>query len=144
MFTDFVREIIYFFNESAIYILFGFFVAGLLKIALPTEKVFKYLGKKEAKSVVRASLLGIPVPLCSCAVLPTAMSLRKQGASKGATLSFLISTPETGVDSISITYALIDPLMTVFRPVSALITAITAGIFSTMRLWTCLTISWSG
>jgi uncharacterized membrane protein YraQ (UPF0718 family) len=128
MFTEFIREVIYFFNESAIYILFGFFIAGLLKIALPTEKVFKYLGKKEAKSVVRASLLGIPVPLCSCAVLPTAMSLRKQGASKGATLSFLISTPETGVDSISITYALIDPLMTVFRPVSALVTAITAGM----------------
>ncbi len=128
MFTDFIREIIYFFNESAIYILFGFFVAGLLKIALPTEKVFKYLGKKETKSVVRASLLGIPIPLCSCAVLPTAMSLRKQGASKGATLSFLISTPETGVDSISITYALIDPLMTVFRPVAALVTAMTAGV----------------
>ncbi|MEN8262594.1 MAG: SO_0444 family Cu/Zn efflux transporter [Nitrospirota bacterium] len=125
---DFLREIFYFFNESAIYILFGFLVAGLLKIVLPTEKVFKYLGKKETKSVVRASLLGIPIPLCSCAVLPTAMSLKKQGASKGATISFLISTPETGVDSISITYALIDPLMTVFRPVAALITAITAGI----------------
>lgn len=128
MLTDFFREIFYFFNESAIYILFGFLVAGLLKIALPTEKVFKYLGKRETKSVIRASLLGIPIPLCSCAVLPTAMSLKKQGASKGATLSFLISTPETGVDSISITYALIDPLMTVFRPVSALITAMTAGI----------------
>ncbi len=125
---DFIGEIIYFFNESAIYILFGFLVAGVLKIAIPTEKVLKYLGKKETKSVVLASLLGIPIPLCSCAVLPTAMSLKKQGASKGATLSFLISTPETGIDSISITYALIDPLMTIFRPFAALITAITAGI----------------
>jgi hypothetical protein len=128
MFMDFFREIFYFFNESAIYILFGFLVAGLLKISIPTEKVFEYLGKREAKSVVRASLIGIPIPLCSCAVLPTAMSLKKQGASKGATLSFLISTPETGVDSISITYALIDPLMTVFRPLAALITAMTAGM----------------
>lgn len=128
MFMDFIKEIFYFFNESAIYILFGFLVAGLLKISIPTEKVFEYLGKREAKSVVLASLIGIPIPLCSCAVLPTAMSLKKQGASKGATLSFLISTPETGVDSISITYALIDPLMTLFRPLAALITAITAGM----------------
>jgi uncharacterized membrane protein YraQ (UPF0718 family) len=123
-----VRETAYIFNESAIYILFGFLIAGALKVFIPSEKVFKHLGKGDIRSVLRASLLGIPLPLCSCAVLPTAISLRKQGASRGSTLSFLISTPETGVDSISITYALIDPVMTVFRPLSALITAITAGV----------------
>lgn len=128
MFKEFIDETVYIFNEAAIYILFGFIIAGLLKIALPTEKVFQYLGKKKTSSVVWASLLGIPIPLCSCAVLPTAISLKKQGASKGATLSFLISTPETGIDSISITYALIDPIMTIFRPISALVTALTAGI----------------
>lgn len=128
MFIDIIKEITYIFNESAIYILFGFLIAGVLKTFVPSEKIFKYLGKGNFSSVLMAALLGIPLPLCSCAVLPTALSLKKQGASKGATLSFLISTPETGVDSISITYALIDPIMTVFRPISALVTAVTAGL----------------
>jgi uncharacterized membrane protein YraQ (UPF0718 family) len=125
-----VQDIIYIFNESAIYILFGFLIAGILKETIAPEKIFTHLGKNNFLSVFLASLFGIPLPLCSCAVLPTALSLRRQGASKGATLSFLISTPETGADSISITYALIDPIMTVFRPVAALITAVTAGMFA--------------
>lgn len=125
-----VQEIIYIFNESAIYILFGFLIAGILKIIIPPEKILRHLGGNNFLSVFLASLFGMPLPLCSCAVLPTAISLRRQGASKGATLSFLISTPETGIDSISITYALIDPIMTVFRPIAALITAITAGLFA--------------
>ena len=128
MFEIFLKEFIYIFNESAIYILFGFFLAGVLKVSIPTEKILKYLGGKNTKSVLWAAILGIPLPLCSCAVLPTAMSLKRQGASKGSTLAFMISTPETGVDSISITYALMDPIMTIFRPISALITAVSAGI----------------
>jgi uncharacterized membrane protein YraQ (UPF0718 family) len=130
MLTNIIREIIYVYNEAAIYIIFGFFVAGLLKVTIPSEKIFKHLGKKNFSTVLKASILGIPLPLCSCAVLPTAVSLKKQGASRGATLSFLISTPETGIDSISITYALIDPIMTIFRPLSAFVTAITAGLFA--------------
>lgn len=130
MLIDVIKEIAYIFNESAIYILFGFLIAGVLKVLVPSDKIFRYLGKGDISSVLLASLLGIPLPLCSCAVLPTALSLKKQGASKGATLSFLISTPETGVDSISITYALIDPLMTVFRPIAALVTAVSAGLFA--------------
>jgi uncharacterized membrane protein YraQ (UPF0718 family) len=125
-----IKEIIYIYNEAAIYIIVGFFVAGLLKVTIPSEKIFRHLGKKNIGSVLKASIFGIPLPLCSCAVLPAAVSLKKQGASKGATLSFLISTPETGIDSISITYALIDPIMTIFRPLSAFITAITAGLFA--------------
>ena len=116
------------FNEAAIYILFGFFIAGLLYIFYPKEKVVKTLGKKGFGSTLKAALMGIPLPLCSCGVIPTALSLRKQGASRGATLSFLISTPETGVDSIAITYALLDPIMTVFRPLAAFLTAMFAGI----------------
>jgi uncharacterized membrane protein YraQ (UPF0718 family)/regulator of protease activity HflC (stomatin/prohibitin superfamily) len=130
MLGNVIKEIAYIFNESAIYILFGFLIAGILKTVVPSEKVIKHLGKSSISSVLLAALLGIPLPLCSCAVLPTALSLKKQGASKGATLSFLISTPETGIDSISITYALIDPIMTVFRPIAALITAVTAGLFA--------------
>ncbi len=130
MFLNIIKEIAYIFNESAIYILFGFLIAGVLKTFIPSDKIFRYLGKGNISSVLTAALLGIPLPLCSCAVLPTALSLKKQGASKGATISFLISTPETGVDSISITYALIDPIMTVFRPISALVTAVTAGLLA--------------
>jgi uncharacterized protein len=135
MLTDIISGIAFIYNESALYILFGFLLAGVLKIAFSPDKVLKHLGGKNIRSVLLASLFGIPLPLCSCAVLPTAMSLRKHGASKGATLAFLISTPETGVDSISLTYALIDPIMTVFRPLSALITAMTAGIFANYIEW---------
>lgn len=130
MLKEILKEIGYIYNESAIYILLGFLIAGILKVAFSPDRVFRHLGGGNFRSVFIASLMGIPLPLCSCAVLPTAMSLRKQGASKGATLSFLISTPETGIDSISVTYALIDPVMTVFRPVSALITAMTAGLLA--------------
>ncbi len=122
-----IQETVTIFNESAIYILFGFLIAGILKVTVSPEKIFKHLGGKNLRSVFLASLLGIPLPLCSCAVLPTAVSLRRHGASKGAAISFMISTPETGIDSITITYALIDPIMTVFRPISALITATVAG-----------------
>lgn len=123
-----LKEIWHTFVSAAPYILFGTFVAGFIHIFFDKEKVVKHLGKPGFKSVFLAALFGVPLPLCSCGVLPTAMSLRKNGASKGATLSFLISTPETGVDSIFLTYALLDPLMTVFRPFAALITAVIAGI----------------
>ena len=78
--------------------------------------------------MVKASLFGIPLPLCSCGVIPAAVGLRKQGASRGASAAFLVSTPESGVDSIAITWALLDPLMTVIRPVAAFITATLTGI----------------
>lgn len=113
--------------EAAPYVLFGFFVAGLLKGFLPDDFVARHLGSKTKGAVVKASLFGIPLPLCSCGVIPAAAGLRQQGASKGATTSFMISTPETGVDSIAITYALLDPIMTIVRPFAAFISALTAG-----------------
>lgn len=113
--------------DSAPYILFGIAVGGLLKMFLSTEYVVKHLGSGRFSSVVKAALFGIPIPLCSCGVLPAAASLKKQGANNGATTAFLVSTPESGVDSISITYALLDPIMTVARPVVAFLTAFTAG-----------------
>lgn len=114
--------------EAAPYVLLGFFVAGLLKGFLPVDFVAKHLGKGKRAPVFKAALFGIPLPLCSCGVIPAAAGLRQQGASKGATTSFLISTPETGVDSMAVTYALLDPLMTVLRPLAAFLTAITAGL----------------
>lgn len=117
-------------EEAAPYLFLGFAVAGLLHALVPDEKILKYLGKSAGKfrSAFNASLIGIPLPLCSCGVVPTALSLKNRGATKGATLSFLISTPETGVDSIAITYALLDPIMTVFRPIASMTTALFTGV----------------
>ncbi|MDK2911067.1 MAG: uncharacterized protein PWR29_24 [Methanolobus sp.] len=118
------------FVEMAPYLFLGFVIAGLLHVYIPEKQIMRYLGSSAGKvrSALHASLLGVPIPLCSCGVVPTALSLQKRGATKGATLSFLISTPETGVDSVAITYALLDPIMTVFRPLVAFITALSAGI----------------
>lgn len=113
--------------ESGPYLLLGFLIAGFIKILIPEEKVFKHLGKDDFRSVFIASACGVPIPLCSCSVIPTAIALKRSGASKGATTAFLISTPETGVDSIGVTYALMDPLMTVARPLAALLTALGCG-----------------
>jgi len=114
--------------ESSVFILFGLLVSGLLRVFLNPGSVSRHLGRGRFKSVFKASLMGIPIPLCSCGVLPAAAALKKQGANNGAVTSFLISTPESGVDSIAITYALMDPIMTVVRPVAAFVTAFAAGI----------------
>ncbi len=114
--------------DSSPFIIFGFLVAGFLKAFLPDYMVSKHLGKNKTSSVLKSALVGIPLPLCSCGVLPAAAGLKEQGASKGAVSSFMISTPETGVDSIAITYALLDPIMMVVRPLSAFITAVITGL----------------
>lgn len=113
--------------DASIYILFGILVGGVLKTCLSTEYVVRHLGQGRYRSVLKAALFGIPIPLCSCGVLPAAASLKKQGANNGATTAFLIATPESGVDSISISYALLDPILTVARPVAAFCTAFAAG-----------------
>jgi hypothetical protein len=114
--------------EASPYVLLGFFVAGLLKAFVPDSLMARHLGGRGFGSVVKAAIMGVPLPLCSCGVLPAALGLRRQGASKGATTAFMIATPETGVDSMAVTYALIDPIMTVVRPVAASITALFAGL----------------
>ncbi|MFT7077049.1 MAG: uncharacterized membrane protein YraQ (UPF0718 family) [Planctomycetota bacterium] len=114
--------------ESGPFLLVGFVIAGILAIVIPAQWIARRLGGDDVKSVGIAAIIGVPVPLCSCSVIPTATQLRRSGASKGATTSFLISTPETGVDSIGATWALMDPLMTVVRPVAAFMTAFAAGI----------------
>ena len=114
--------------QSSIFILFGLLISGLLRVFLSPGAVATHLGTGRFRSVLKASILGIPIPLCSCGVLPAAAALKKQGANNGAVTAFLISTPESGVDSMAITYALIDPVMTVVRPVAAFVTAFVAGI----------------
>lgn len=113
--------------ETAPWLLVGFAVAGVLKVYVPPARIYGRLGGDDLAAVTRASLYGVPLPLCSCSVLPTARALQDGGAGKGATTSFLISTPETGVDSISVTWALLDPIMTVVRPVTAFVTALLTG-----------------
>ncbi len=125
--TDWLLAIWVILCESGPFLVAGFLIAGLLKVLIPEEKVFRHLGQPTFRSVAVASCCGVPIPLCSCSVVPTAIALKRSGASKGATTSFLISTPETGVDSIGVTWALMDPVMTIMRPISALVTALTAG-----------------
>ena len=114
--------------DVAVYMLFGFFIAGLLHVFFRADKVKTFLGTGRITPVFRAAFFGIPLPLCSCGVVPVAAGLKKQGANSGAALSFMISTPETGVDSIAVSWAMLDPLMTVVRPVAAFITAVSTGI----------------
>ncbi len=116
------------FREASFYMLLGFLVAALVHAWVRTETVVRHLGTGRFRPVFLAALVGIPLPLCSCGVVPAAAGLRRKGASDGATMAFLISTPESGVDSIAVTYALLDPLMAVVRPVAAFLTAFTAGI----------------
>lgn len=115
------------FTEMAPYLLLGFFVAGVLSVLISPEWVERHLGGKGFGQVFKASLFGVPLPLCSCGVLPVAAGLRRQGASRGATTSFLLSTPQTGVDSIAVTYALLGPFIAVLRPVAALVTGVIGG-----------------
>lgn len=115
--------------ESAPFLLLGFALAGAAKVWLQREGwLARTLGRRGPRSVSLAALIGAPLPLCSCSVLPAALGLRRQGASKGATSSFLISVPETDVISVLLTWALLGPLMAVVRPVSALVTAIVTGM----------------
>ena len=125
---DFLQACWQILAEAAPYVLFGFFAAGLLKALLPEDVVARHLGRRSVGAVLKASLLGIPLPLCSCGVIPAAISLRRQGANKGASAAFLVSTPESGIDSIAITWALLDPIMPVVRPLAAFLTATVAGL----------------
>jgi uncharacterized membrane protein YraQ (UPF0718 family) len=125
--ASFFESLLHIIAETAPYLLFGFAAAGLLRALVPEEKVYRLLGENRFRSVFLASLFGVPLPLCSCSVIPAAVGLRQSGAGRAATTSFLVSTPETGVDSIAITYALMDPIMTVARPVAAFLTALVTG-----------------
>jgi len=112
------------------YLLLGFLIAGLLHVYVKKETITQYLGGKNLKSVLYASLLGIPLPLCSCGVIPTGISFHNNGASKGASVSFLISTPQTGVDSILVTYSLLGLPLAILRPIIALVSGILGGILT--------------
>lgn len=114
--------------EMSPYLLLGFLFGGILHIFVSVQKIAKHLGGASFWSVLKATLVGIPLPLCSCAVIPTAASIRQSGASKGATLAFLISTPTTGVDSILATYSLLGPIFTLYRIAASFLAGFAAGV----------------
>ncbi|HPR17887.1 MAG TPA: SO_0444 family Cu/Zn efflux transporter [Candidatus Cloacimonadota bacterium] len=127
MLTNLMKEIYVTYIEIAPYLFIGLFFAGLLHIIFRKDFVARHLGKADFAATVKAAILGVPLPLCSCGVIPTALYLRRQKASKGATLSFLISTPQTGVDSIVATYGMMGPVFAVFRPLAAFIMGVAGG-----------------
>ena len=126
--SNFTNELWTFLNQISPYLIFGFLIAGILSVCISQDFIENHLGKNSGLlSVLKAGILGVPLPLCSCSVLPVSASLKKHGASKGAISSFLLSTPQTGVDSIMVTYGLLGPIVALIRPIIALITGLVGG-----------------
>jgi len=138
MFIEIIKDlgtsVFFTYLQIAPYLLIGLIFAGLLHIIISKDMIIEHLGNNDWVSAVKAALLGVPLPLCSCGVIPTALHLRKEKASEGATLSFLISTPQTGIDSILPTYGMLGPIFAVFRPLFALITGIFGGLLANRLL----------
>jgi len=114
--------------EAAPWLVMGLIIGGAFKALIPEAFLHRHLKSDGLSGILKAALLGAPLPLCSCGVIPAALGLRKSGVSKPATASFLVSTPETGVDSISLTYVLLGPFMAIVRPIAAIISAVTTGL----------------
>ncbi|WP_144392783.1 SO_0444 family Cu/Zn efflux transporter [Pleionea sediminis] len=127
MITEFINNLTSIWLESAPWLILGLIIAGLMKVLIPADWMNRQLGKNSRYSILKAAVIGAPLPLCSCGVVPAALGLRRAGASKGATVSFLVSTPETGPDSISLSYALLGPFMAIIRPIAAIVSAIVSG-----------------
>ncbi len=115
-------------GEMAPWLVFGFLVAGILAVLLRPETIERHLGGKGLVPPLKAAAFGVPLPLCSCGVIPVAASLRRHGASRGATAAFLLSTPQTGVDSILVTFSLLGPVFAVMRPVVAFLSGVIGGV----------------
>ena len=125
---EYWRALVHYFSVSSPYLLVGLTAAGFLHRILKMNYFEKKFRRKKISSVFWASALGVPLPLCSCSVIPAAVALKKSGVSNGSVSSFLIATPESGIDSIMMTKAMMDIPMTIIRPVAAFVTAISAGL----------------
>ena len=128
--SAFVHEFITLFSEMAPFLLLGFLLAGIIHVWIPNALYVPKISKSNFASVLWAALFGVPLPICSCGVIPTSIAIRKEGASKGASVSFLISTPATGVDSILATYSLLGLPFAILRPVAAFATALFGGVLT--------------
>jgi len=129
---EYIWELARLVNEMSPYLLLGFFFAGVLRVVFPHRVISRYMGQNDFRSALNASLLGVPMPLCSCGVLPTGIGFYRNGASRGSTVSFLISTPQTGVDSVIATYAMLGLPLALIRPVVALVTGVSGGIIANL------------
>lgn len=130
--TAWAEQTLLLYLDAAPWLLLGLVAAGLIKAWVPDTLMNRWLGGQGGGPVLRAAVVGAPLPLCSCGVLPAAIGLRRAGASRGATVSFLVATPETGVDSIAVTYALMGPFMAVVRPIAAVFSAVVAGLLAAL------------
>jgi uncharacterized protein len=124
---EFLKALWNYLLVSGPYLLVGLTLAGFIHEYISVDKIKHWLGGKSYKSVLKAALVGVPLPLCSCSVIPTAVTLKKSGANNGATSAFLIATPESGIDSISLTYALMGLPMAIIRTLAAFVSAFLAG-----------------
>ncbi len=135
----FLDNLLVLFLDAAPWLLLGFLAAGLIKVWIPDGALTRWLGGKGLWPISKAALIGAPLPLCSCGVLPAALGLRRNGASNGSTVSFLIATPETGAESIALSYALLGPFLAIVRPIAAVVSAIFAGVLTSLvpeaRAW---------
>lgn len=111
--------------QLAPWLLLGMLLSGLMSVLLPAGFVKQKFHGFEG--VVKAVLLGVPLPLCSCGVVPAGIGLKNQGASNGASIGFLISTPQTGVDSILVSASFFGWPFAIFKMVTAAITGVVGG-----------------
>ncbi len=125
-----LKETFLLFIDMSPYIVLGMLLAGILSVLISRETVSRHIGSHTFSSILKASLFGVPLPLCSCGVIPATVYLKRAGASHSAAMAFLISTPQTGIDSVIATYGLMGPFFAVFRPVSALVTGVWGGLLS--------------
>ena len=125
---ELLSSLLFMLNEMSPYILLGFFIAGLMHAFVPQKTLAHHLAGTDWRSVVKSAAIGIPLPLCSCGVLPAAIAMRRNGASRASSTSFLVATPQTGIDSIAATWSLLGPAFAVIRPIAALVTAVFGGI----------------
>ena len=132
MVAELLNNIWLVFLDTAFWLLIGLLAAGVIKSFISEGTMMRWVGGHGIGAITRAALFGAPLPLCSCGVLPAAIGLHRAGASKEATVSFLISTPETSIDSITVTYALMGPVMAIFRPIASLVNAIGTGLLTTL------------
>ncbi len=126
--SRFILETVNLWLEISFYLLIGIFFAGVLDAFIDKDFIIGHLGSGGPRSIIKGTLLGVPLPVCSCGVIPLAASLKKEGAHRSSVLSFLVSTPTTGIDSILATYSLMGPLFAIFRPLGAIISGIVLGI----------------
>jgi uncharacterized protein len=125
---EFIKHFTELFIESAPWLIIGLLIAGFMQWIVPMSLLKQQLGNRSLIAIIKAAIIGAPLPLCSCGVIPAAIGLRRSGASKPATVSFLVATPETGVDSVSVSYALLGPFFAIMRPIAAIFSAIYTGV----------------